>query len=124
MTTETPKRHRWTKEELAHLNRSASHAKNKTDVFRKIGEEMGMDWKTVRSTYFNHNRPKLKSGKVASSAPRTSIARTKPVAAPSQSTISLVDMSERDLVELSQAIKAETQRRAGLLSELQDIWGT
>lgn len=117
MTTALPtKRHKWTKDELAHLNRSASHAKNKSEVFKKIADEMGVSWTSVRSTYFNHNKPGKPKAKAAT---KKAPIFTKPKAIPATS---FSHLTEDELHGLIKQVKSEIDRRAQTIKDLQALY--
>lgn len=117
MTTETPKRsrHNWTKEELAHLNRTVGHSKSKGAAFQKVADEMGLTKSAVAGTYYNH-RNGSKAPKAAM-APRSA---PKPTSSPVQigRPFDFTSYSDRELIELQQAIQDEANRRIESINEL------
>lgn len=116
MTTEAPiKRHSWTKDELAHLNRTVSHSKNKSDAFKKIADEMGLTPQAVQGTYYNHRqKPKAATAQPKAPSFRKSVARTYP--------IDFTSLSEIELIELSQAINMEVKERMSRLAKLESAF--
>lgn len=106
------KRHAWTKDELAHLNRSVSHAKNKSAAFKKVADEMGLKKSTVAAQYYNlHTKPKAAPAKVVAAMKKQSPVQ---VGRP----FDFTSCSERELIELRQAITFEVNRRIESLNEL------
>lgn len=97
-----PTRHRWTKDELTHLNRVVGSSPNKTAAFKKVAEEMDLEWTTVRSTYNNHHR-KADKPKVE----QTSIFK---------------DVNDEDLIHFAKDIHAEVDRRRQLIESLKELY--
>ena len=118
MTTTAPKRHRWTKDELAHLNRVVGHAKNKTEAFKKIGEEMDMPWQRVRSTYNNHHKASSNGRMPAKRSPRTPSFKS----STRSSMIDFTSYSDEQLGQLAGDIRNEVERRTKALQQVQAIW--
>lgn len=115
--TDTIARHRWTKDELAHLNRTVSHSKNKQEAFKKIAQEMGLSPQAVQGTYYNHKRaPQAKTGRVG----RPAKASFQPARATTP-TIDVSSLSESELFAMAEAIKNEVSSRAELLIKASDL---
>lgn len=128
MTTEAPtKRHRWTKAELAHLNRSVSHAKNKAAAFQKIADEMGLTKTAVAGTYYNHQKDSAK-GKKARKTLSEAVPAPKQQPSKASSPVQMgrpfdfAPYSERELFELQQAVTFEVNRRIEMLRELEQMF--
>lgn len=113
-------RHRWTKDELKHLNATASHAKNKGAAFEKIAEEMGLTKSAVAQTYYAHKRSKKKIGEAV---PATSKA-PKQAVMPAQvgRPFDFTQFSEAELMEMAQGIKAEVSSRRDRLASLIELF--
>lgn len=128
MTTDAPtrSRHIWTKEELAHLNRSVAHSKTKSAAFKRIAEEMGMNPKSVAQIYYSHHRSPKKSADTGSAgASKVNVKQEqKQWTDPIQQgrPFDFTSYSERELSELSQALNFEVNRRIEALRELESFF--
>lgn len=113
MAMKESKRHRWTKDELAKLQRTVSQAKHKGKAFEKIASEMSLSKTAVAGTYYNYMK-KRQSGAVKRAGVSVSVGRPVEVGRP----FDFSSYSERELFELSQSINAEVSRRMSALREL------
>lgn len=133
MTETKTRRHIWTKAEIAHLNRSVSNAKKKIDAFDKIASEMGLTKQQVAATYYNH-RPKTATTKtpIAKKAIKKSIKQAMPVGGSQGAAwydmfqqgrpYDFQRLSEKELLELSEGLRAEVARRSELLLEINSFY--